>query len=111
MKIAIPTNDRITVAERTGRAQEFAVFEITDGKVIHSEYRKNTHENNHSHSHKSVSEKHSHSEVIKLLKDIDTFFVIRLGKYMKSDLESGGIAYEITEEKKLEKIVNRFLSD
>ena len=34
MKIAIPTNDRKTIAAHTGKCREFAFFEIENGKLI-----------------------------------------------------------------------------
>ena len=33
MKIAIPTNDRKTIAAHTGKCREFAFFEIENGKL------------------------------------------------------------------------------
>jgi len=41
MKIALPTNDRKTIAERTGRCKEFAIVEIKENDIIYN-YISNT---------------------------------------------------------------------
>jgi predicted Fe-Mo cluster-binding NifX family protein len=47
MKIALPTDDRRTIAGHFGRCAEFAVYEIVEqGKVL-VEYRPNTHIHGH----------------------------------------------------------------
>jgi predicted Fe-Mo cluster-binding NifX family protein len=38
MRIAFPTNDRMTVEEHFGHAKEFAFANVKDGKVISTEY-------------------------------------------------------------------------
>lgn len=43
MKIAIATDDRINIAKHTGRAVEFAIFEIENGTVVNSQFLKNDH--------------------------------------------------------------------
>jgi len=44
MKIAIATNDRKTIAKRTGRAAEFSIYHIENGEIISIDHQKNTHE-------------------------------------------------------------------
>jgi predicted Fe-Mo cluster-binding NifX family protein len=43
MKIAMPTDDRKTLAAHFGRAAEFAVYEAADGEARLLEYRPNLH--------------------------------------------------------------------
>jgi predicted Fe-Mo cluster-binding NifX family protein len=43
MKIAIPTNDRKTIAAHTGKCREFAFFEIENGKLISEKFEENLH--------------------------------------------------------------------
>ncbi len=96
MKIAIPTNDRKNVAERTGQASEFVVFTIENRNVIQTEYRKNTHTHEpHAHGH---TENHSHDDVIDILKDIDMFYVRKVGPHMTESLEEGKIPYTILDQ-------------
>ena len=44
MIIAIATNDRKTIAKRTGRAGEFAFFEVDGNQILKTTYQKNNHE-------------------------------------------------------------------
>jgi predicted Fe-Mo cluster-binding NifX family protein len=43
MKIAMPTDDRKTLAAHFGRAAEFAVYEVADGEAKRLEHRPNLH--------------------------------------------------------------------
>ena len=44
MKIAIATNDRKTIAKRTGRAKEFAFFDLdSNGNIINVRFEENQH--------------------------------------------------------------------
>jgi len=55
MKIAVATNDRKTIARRTGRAKEFAFYEIDDqGKIIRVYYEENRHKHDDEEEHHHV---------------------------------------------------------
>lgn len=43
MKVAMPTDDRKTLAAHFGRAAEFAVYEAAEGEALLLEYRPNSH--------------------------------------------------------------------
>ena len=43
MKIAIPTNDRKTIAAHTGKCKEFAFFVFFNGNVVSTKYEVNAH--------------------------------------------------------------------
>lgn len=68
MKIAIPTNDRKTIAKRTGRAAEFAIYHIENGEIISIDHQKNTHEHDDNHDRKEGNHRqgngggHRHSD-------------------------------------------------
>ena len=119
MKIAIPTNDRVTITKRTGRAAEFGVFNIENSAIISVEYRKNTHshkehekneENHHKKDAEQPHEEHSHSEIIALLKDIDILLVRAVGKFMKSDLQNGKIPYQLVKTDVISEIITDYLA-
>jgi len=98
MIIAFPTNDKKTVAKRTGRCEEFVIYKIEDGKTELIEYRKNTHEH-HNHSHDNDKEdNHNHNDIMETLRDIDLLIVKMVGKNFRNDLESFSIKYEKTVE-------------
>lgn len=108
MRIAFPTNDKTTVAKRTGRCNEFAIYNIENNKIELIEYRDNTHEH-HDHSHAEGEDNHSHSEIMETLKDIDLLTVIMVGKNFKKDLNSYSINYEMTKEHDIDTILNSYI--
>jgi len=105
MKIALATNDRKTIAKRTGRTKEFAIFEIIDSKIVDVVYKENTHKHHdHDHDHEEEHD-HSHAEIIDLLKDIDLLIVYAIGKNFKKDVESANLKYAKTKFENIEEIL------
>ena len=127
MKIAFPTNDRKTIAKRTGRCKEFVIYDLDDSKIIDVSYHENTHEHHdheqghggrhgegHSHGHGNHDHKkgegeHSHEEMGELLKDVDVLVVGRVGKFMKKSLEGFGIKHQLTKKIEIQEVVDEFL--
>ncbi len=101
MKAAFATNDRKTLAERTGRAKEFVIYELSENKIINTEYFENKHEH---HEHED-EHKHSHKEITDILKDTDILYITKVGKHMKRDLEQAGIKYIKTDKKDISEIL------
>jgi len=87
-KIAIATNDRETIAKRTGQAKEFAIVELDDNM---NEISRFFVENHHEHEEEEEDHNHSHAELIESLGDIDSIYVRMVGKHLKSDLDNAGI--------------------
>ena len=61
MKIVIPTNNGVTIAERTGQARGYMIYFLTNGKIdrqIHKilpdHMSHNHHEGGNNHSHKDL---------------------------------------------------------
>ncbi len=130
MLIAIATNDRKTIAKRTGRAAEFAFFEVNGNKITGVRYEKNNHkhhdhdrsEGNHrqgrrarglghgyGHKHHQNVGRHSHNEVVEQLKNVDMFLVRAVGKHMRSDLERGNIPFKRVKGENLTDIVKDYI--
>jgi predicted Fe-Mo cluster-binding NifX family protein len=113
MKISFPTNDRKTIAERTGRCKEFAIYEIIDGQLINIDYRENTHqhhEHGEEHAHQKAEGEHAHQEIIKLLSDVDLSITLRIGKFLKKDLDENKMNYQITKNIEIEDALNEYLN-
>ena len=108
MIIALPTNDRVTLAKRTGRCEEFAIYKVEGNTTEVVEYRKNTHEHHdHNHDH-GEGDVHSHNEIMEILTDIDLLVMKMAGKHFKNDLATYSIKYEMTKEMDLEKILENY---
>ena len=104
MKVAIPSDNWETITKRTGQSKGFMVYELNNGKIIHSEYRENTME-----EHDEEAE-HSHRQIIELLKDVDILLVAAIGKHMKKDVENSSMEYQFVKEDKLNQIISNFLN-
>ncbi len=132
MKITFPTNDRKTIAKRTGRCKEFAVYEIENNEVQNIEYLINTHDHHdhghghgrgdgHGHGHgdghghgrhdhaKGEGE-HSHEDIGALLNDTDVLIVGRVGKFMKKALIDFGIKFNLSKKINIDEALEEYLS-
>jgi predicted Fe-Mo cluster-binding NifX family protein len=116
MKIAIPTNDRNSIAKRTGRATEFGIFTIENGEIQSVEYLKNTHshvdhdrsEGKH-HAKSKEHEEHNHDELLILFKNIDVLLVRAVGKHMRQTLKKGNISYKLVKIDTISEIISNYL--
>ena len=106
MKIAIPTNDRINIAERSGRAAEFAVYTIGSNGVESVEYLTNSHEHNHHgggehhHGHGEGNgqavHNHGHGDIVALLAGVDMVVGKKFGPHFSRDFHDAGIKMKLT---------------
>ena len=106
MKIAIPTNDRETITQRTGRCKEFAIIE-TDNNIINYIINPHKHEHNDEHNHEH-EHGHNHNDMIKLLIGIDLLAIKVIGKHLKNDLESANIEYLKVSQIKITDIIDAY---
>ena len=105
MKIAIPTNDRKTSAERSGRAKEFAIFEVENTGIISTKYLENEHEHTHhgEHNHDN-NEAHGHEDLVELLKGINVIVGKKFGPHFSKDFHQAGIKMKLSKLDNLEEI-------
>lgn len=102
MKIAIPTNDRKTIAAHTGKCKEFAFFEIVDGKLVSENFEENLHSHHHengccSHNHhhdRNEKKYHSHAEILNQLSGVDKFYYYGMGMGLRNELTENHINFE-----------------
>lgn len=107
MFIAIPTNDRINIEQKSGRTKEFAILDLENSEEI--SYLKNPHnhgveEKNHVHSHESMVAMFRENKVEILIVDI-------VGKHFKKDLFEADIKIYKTKLTNLTEIVSSFKND
>jgi len=117
MKIAIPTNDRISIAKRTGRAEEFAIYIIEKGEIVALDYQKNTHshddgtsEHHHDAHHSHEHGEHNHDELLEIFKHIDVLLVRAIGKHMRTTLKKGNINYQLVKIDTISDLIENYLN-
>jgi predicted Fe-Mo cluster-binding NifX family protein len=102
MKIAIPTDDKQTIAGHFGRTLGFKVFEVAGDKITGEEYRENTFTGHargqHGHHHGEHHGPHSHKGILDNLGDCDTIVARGMGKMLIHDLTNAGKKIFITQE-------------
>jgi len=108
MKVAVPTNDKETLAERTGRAKGFLIFEIENKSAKEIDFRVNPHKHD---DDESEEHDHSHAEVMEVLSDCNYIIVNKVGKHFKHDLNQTNIAVFKTRSKEIQAALDSFLSE
>jgi len=103
IKIAAPTNDRKTLAERSGRAKEFAVIEIQNKEILNISFRENHHEHNHDHSHGDHG--HGHQDIVEALHDCSAVVGRKFGPHFASDFHKANIKMILSKQDSLEDAV------
>ncbi len=106
MKIAVPTNDGVNVAERSGRARNFAVIEVDNNKIESIVFLENNHEEtHHSGKHGSKDETaHGHKDLVDLLKGINVIAGKKFGPHFSRDFHQAGIDMRLSENTVIEEI-------
>lgn len=108
INIAIPTNNEQTLAERTGRAKGFLIYEIEDNVAKKLEFRLNPHKH-HDHDEEHEHGAHSHAEVMEVLKDCAYILVNKVGKHFVQDLKNAQIKIYKAKDNNVENAINEFL--
>jgi predicted Fe-Mo cluster-binding NifX family protein len=117
MKIAVASDDGITLTGHVGKCEMFIVFDIKDKEIINVEKRLNSftmHKTgNHQHEHHQHEQQGAgrHTGIINGLKDCNYLFCCSGGPGLIDDLKSNGIQTFFTEEMEAEKAVKLFLDD
>lgn len=95
MRIAIPTDDGLTVSEHFGRSLMFAIYEVTGSSFKQIATRENTHAKDprHTKEKECCGEKHSHRDhtsIIEVLKDVNAVIVRGIGTHIVDELVQNG---------------------
>ena len=96
MRIAVATDDQVTLAAHTGRCAGFAIYDISDGAAQRVDYRSNTFTahaqgacSDHSHGHGASN--HSHDGVLGALHDCSALISAGMGPRLIADLLAAGV--------------------
>jgi len=117
MKIAIASDDGITITGHVGKCEMFIVFDINNKEITNIEKRLNSFtmhkkgEPQHGqHNHEGIGAG-SHTGIIDGLKDCNYLFCCSGGPGLIEDLKLSGIQTILTGKMEAEKAVNMFLDD
>jgi predicted Fe-Mo cluster-binding NifX family protein len=109
MKIAIPTNDKVNIFKRSGRAKGFLIVNISNGNHSIHDYRGNSHSHSHDHHHdENEHHDHSHKELVDSLSDCNYLVVNIIGKHFNHDITAAGIKVFKTDERAISDAIEDF---
>jgi len=121
MKIALPSDDGVTVAHHFGRSAAFIVFEAQDGAVVGRELRSNGgcghghahghgQGNCHGHAHEQEGGHHSHTGILNALHDCDVVICSGIGNGAALALQARGVRIAMTNPAPADQVVADFLA-
>jgi predicted Fe-Mo cluster-binding NifX family protein len=100
MKIAVPTNDGVTMSHHFGRSEAFLVFDIMDNSIKNRETRSNagrcSHGPQQAHGEECQSGAHSHAGVGSVLTDCELVICTGIGDGAAQALQARGIKVMLT---------------
>ena len=117
MKVAIATDDFMTVTGHVGRCNGFIVVDVQNGTVVSKEERENNfthhrqgrhHEHGHEHNHEHGGHGHSHAGLAEGLQDCSHLICSAAGGPLVNDLKAAGITTIFTTERDAETAAVKF---
>jgi predicted Fe-Mo cluster-binding NifX family protein len=95
MKIAVPTNDGVSISEHFGRSAAFLIVEIEDGSVKSKEIKQNAGQHTHDHSScgggSGAHEAHNHGSIVAALAGCEVVICAGMGSRAAEALKQAGI--------------------
>lgn len=109
MKLAVASDDGVTIASHFGRTRGFVVFETSDQEIENQEYRSNTF-TGHARGLEGVSHAADrHGPILEALKDCQAVISHGMGQRIYNDLRRTEIEAFITDERDARKAVELYL--
>lgn len=90
MKVAVATDDFVSVTGHIGRCTGFLVFEIENDTVINVEQRENNFTHHKTSSDHNHSHGHSHASLVEGLSDCKALICTSAGWRLQDDFKSAG---------------------
>lgn len=113
MKIAIPSDDKVSICGHFGRTKGFLIFDIENNKITNKAYVENNFtghaqgqhsEHKHEHGHQ-----HSHSGILDALNDSQVVISRGMGRRLYVDFQQANKEVFISNESDAEKAVELYL--
>ena len=110
MKIAVASDDRISISNHFGRTKGFMVFNLKDNKIEDYEYRVNDFTGHARNQHdEAVQDKHS--TIVDHLKDCQVIVTRGMGQRLYDDLKNADVEVYITNENGVDSAVEQYIND
>jgi predicted Fe-Mo cluster-binding NifX family protein len=94
MRIAIPTNDGVSISEHFGRSAAFLIFEIENGQIKNRELRTNGAKHSHAQGacdhHSADNKPHSHAGILAALDGCEVVICAGMGQRAAEALSASG---------------------
>lgn len=112
MKIAIASDDNLTLAQHFGRTKGFAIVTIEENKVTDRIYRKNdfTGHSKGLHNHQQEHAQHSHAGIMRALADCQAVIAGGMGMRLREDFAAAGKQVFVTDLTNLDEIIDLFIN-
>lgn len=111
-KIAIPSDDGVTVAPHFGRTKGFVISRIAEDKVVSKDYVENNftgHSLGLHHEHGHTHHQASHAGIFAALQDVQIVIAGGMGRRLYDDFANRGIKVFVTRERLIEKALELFI--
>lgn len=114
MRIAIPTNDMLTVSNHFGRSKGFMIYDIEENKITNKQYKINTftgHAKGQNKEHDHGSHNHSHEGIFTAIGNCDIVIAGGMGQRLYNDFKQKSIEVFVAQEKNIGKVIELFIND
>ncbi|RLD45511.1 MAG: hypothetical protein DRI89_00775 [Bacteroidetes bacterium] len=108
MRMAFPTNDKINIFKRTGRANAFLIVDVDPTAINEIDYRINKHSHEEHLQVEDQSHDHSHAELTETLSDCAFVVANVIGKQLLADITNAGIVVFKTKEENIKNAIADF---
>lgn len=108
MKVAIPTNDMMTISAHFGRAKGFMIIEVKNNQIQKKEYMVNTftgHSKNKENENNHGSHHHSHHGIFNALGDSQVVISKGMGQRLFNEFSEKNIKVYLTNENSIDNAV------
>lgn len=110
MKIAVPTNDFVTISSHFGRTKGFMVYKIIDEKIYLDQYKINTF-TRHARGDHSEHGKHNHDHngIFTAIGKCQIVIAGGMGNHLLEEFTQNNIQVYLTEEKNILKAIDLYI--
>ena len=110
-KIAMPSDDQVTISGHFGRTKGFLIYDVDGNKVDNKVYVENNftgHAQGHHHDHMH-DHQHSHGGILQVLKDCKVIISRGMGRRLLIDFEANNKEVFVTDTSNADEAVNQYL--